>query len=238
MTRMRGNAEPAPGGVSRGEQREPRLSPTLLRWLDAEPVAGRAVLDVGTGTGSLALHLARRARRVVGIDTDAGALVEARRRARRAGLANVLFVVADAEEADYRTLAQPQLVVAHLCMSDAIIARAAAALEAGTTLAFAAFHTDQWREAGRVSRFAYAPEHARTVLEAAGFRVEALEVEQTVTRFASAAEALAATAPLRPRWEADGRWAAWARFVGEGGRTLTRSYLVALARRVGPGPAR
>jgi hypothetical protein len=168
---------------------------------------------------------------VLGIDTDAGALVEARRRAHRAGLANVVFVVADAEQADYRALGQPDLVVAHLCMSDAIIARAGAGLPKGSVLAFAAFHTDQWRETGRVSRFAYAPARARAVLEAAGFAVERLDVEQEVRRFESHAEALRATADLRARWEADGRWAAWERFLAEGGRTLTRSRLVVLARR-------
>ncbi len=42
-----------------------------------------------------------------------------------------------------------------------------------------------------------------------------------------------AAAELRARWEADGRWAAWERFVAEGGRTLTQSRLVVLARRDG-----
>jgi SAM-dependent methyltransferase len=189
------------------------------------------VLDVGTGTGRLALYLAPRARRVVGIDIDAGALVEARRLAHRAGLANVVFVVADAEHADYRALGQPDLVVAHLCMSDAIIARAAAGLPKGGALAFAAFHSDQWRESGRPSRFAYDPDRLRGVLETAGFAVERLEVEREVRRFESQAEALEATAGLRARWEADGRWAAWERFLADGGRTLTHSRLVVLARR-------
>ena len=130
-----------------------------------------------------------------------------------------------------RALGQPDAVVAHLCMSDASVARAGAGLRPGDLLAFAAFHTDQWREAGRVSRFAYASDRARAVLGAAGFRVERLEVEQEVARFGSAAEALAETAGLRPRWETDGRWAAWERFVAAGGRTLTQSRLIVLARR-------
>lgn len=228
---MRGHATPARGRAPGNGGGHGPLSPALSSWLDDEPLTGRTVLDVGTGTGSLALHLAPRARRVLGIDTDAGALVEARRRAHRAGLANVVFVVADAEQADYRALGQPDLVVAHLCMSDAIIARAGAGLPKGSVLAFAAFHTDQWRETGGVSRFAYAPARARAVLEAAGFAVERLDVEQEVRRFESHAEALRATADLRARWEADGRWAAWERFLAEGGRTLTRSRLVVLARR-------
>jgi len=214
---------------------EPRrrdgLSRLLLDWLDAEPLAGRALLDVGTGTGRLALALAPRARRVVGIDTDAGRLVEARRAARRLGIGNVVFVVADAERADYRTLAVPDVVVAHLCFSDAIVARAAAALPSGGLLAFAAFGPDQWRETGRASRFAYAPERARQLLDTAGLRLERLAAEAEVRRFESAEAARAATAGLRSRWEPDGRWAGWTRFLEAGGLTLTQSRVVGLARR-------
>lgn len=230
---MRGDVKAARECAPVDGRADGALSPTLVAWLAEESLHGRPVLDVGTGTGRLALHLAARARRVLGIDTDAGALVEAQRGARLAGLANVLFVVADAERADYRAFGQPDLVVAHLCMSDAIVARAGAALPPGGILAFAAFHTDQWRETGRVSRFAYGPDRAQAVLGDAGLRVERLEVETEIARFSSEAEALALVADLRPRWEADGRWAAWERFVAEGGRTLTRSRLVVLARRDG-----
>jgi SAM-dependent methyltransferase len=228
---MRGDVKEARGRAPGDGGGHGRLSPTLVAWLDEEPLQGRAVVDIGTGTGRLALHLASRARRVIGLDTDAGALVEAQRHARRAGLANVLFVVADAERTDYRAFGQPDLVVAHLCMSDAIVERAGASLLPGGALAFAAFHTDQWRETGVVSRFAYAPDRARAVLAGAGFRVEHLEVEEEIARFASETEALAGVASLRSRWELDGRLAAWERFVAEGGRTLTRSRLVVLARR-------
>lgn len=231
MTRTSGTRQAA-----RGDRRgHGAASATLLAWLEAEPLAGGSVLDIGTGTGRLALILAPRARRLVGIDIDAGALVEARRRARRAGLGNVLFVVADAERADYRALARPDVVVAHLCMSDAIIARAAAALPPGGVLAFAAFHVDQWRETGRVSRFAYQADRAREVLEGAGFRVEGLEVEREIRCFGSAEEAREVTQPLRSKWMSDGRWEGWERFLAEGGRTLTESRLVVCARR-GPCP--
>jgi SAM-dependent methyltransferase len=219
------------GETARTETEHDRLSPTLLAWLAAESLAASTVLDVGTGTGRLAVALAPRSRRVLGLDTDAGALVEARRRARRAGLGNVLFIVADAETADYRTLGRPDVVAAHLCMSDAIIARAAAGLSRSGVLAFAAFHADQWRETGRVSRFAYEEERARRVLQDAGFRVEQLEVERRAAEFGSADEARQATERFRAKWEADGRWAGWERFLGEGGRTLTESRLVVLARR-------
>jgi SAM-dependent methyltransferase len=228
---MKGDVKQERGRAPRSHGGHSPLSSTLLAWLDEEPLQGRALLDVGTGSGRLALHLAPRARRVLGIDTDAGALVEAQRLARRAGLANVAFVVADAEQVDYRALGQPDLVVSHLCMSDAIIARAGAGLPPGGVLAFAAFHIDQWREIGQVSRFAYDPERAHAVLGGAGFRLERLEVEREVARFSSGAEAMTAAAGLRPRWEADGRWSVWERFVAEGGRTLTQSRLVVLARR-------
>jgi SAM-dependent methyltransferase len=229
---MRGNMRDARGRAPAQSEVVRGLSPTLVTWLAEEPLHDRAVLDIGTGTGRLARLLAPRARRVLGIDTDAGALLEAQRHARRAGLANVAFVTADAERADYRAFGQPEVIVAHLCMSDAIVARAGASLPPGGVFAFAAFHTDQWRETGQVSRFAYSPGHARAVLQEAGLSVERLEVEQEIDRFESEAEALARVAPMRPRWETDGRWAAWEGFVREGGRTLTWSRVVALARRV------
>jgi len=219
------------GETTRREAAPEGLSPTLLAWLADEPLARGTVLDVGTGTGRLALALAPRARRVLGLDTDAGALVEARRRARRAGVGNVLFVVADAEAVDYRTLGRPDVVVAHLCMSDAIVGRAAAGLSRGGVLAFAAFHVDQWRETGRVSRFAYDEERARDVLRAAGFGTDRLEVEREVAEFASVDDARQATGRLRTKWTADGRWPEWERFLSMGGRTLTESRLVVLARR-------
>jgi SAM-dependent methyltransferase len=217
------------------------MSPRLVAWLGAESLEGRTVLDVGTGAGRLALLVAARARRVVGIDTDAGALVVARRLAQQESRGNLVFVVADAETADYRALAAPDpldAVVAHLCLSDAIVGRAAAGLGAGGLLAFAAFHVEQWRETGHVSRFAYTEERARGVLVEAGFDVERQEVETDVQRFGSTAEAMAATAGFRARWEEDGRWSAWTRFVEGGGRTLTRSRVVALARRRSPGSNR
>jgi ubiquinone/menaquinone biosynthesis C-methylase UbiE len=51
-----------------------------------EPLAGRAVLDVGTGTGRGAIALARRGARVTGVDASAEMLDVARRRAAAAGV--------------------------------------------------------------------------------------------------------------------------------------------------------
>lgn len=60
-----------------------------------EPVQGREVLDVGTGTGRAAIALARRGARVTGVDASAEMLAVAERRAKEAGVA-VTFARGDA----------------------------------------------------------------------------------------------------------------------------------------------
>ena len=218
-------AEP-PAGVSRH----------FWALLCAERLNDSAVLDVGTGSGRLALALAPHCLRVVGIDRDADAIEEATRRAEARGLTNVEFVVLDAEAPkDYRDLVtgwrSPGLIVAHLCVSDRIIENSSRSLEPGHALAFVAFHADQWRETGRRSRFAYDEDHARTALADAGFATEHLSVERELTTFGSVEDALAAVLGLEERWRVDGRWVRYLRFLEQGGRTLTRSHLIVKARR-------
>jgi hypothetical protein len=164
------------------------------------------------------------------VDRDAAAIEDARRRAATAGLTNTEFVVFDAEAGEYDAFGH-DLVVAHLCMSNAIIERAARVLPAGHVLAFVALHADQWRETGRRSRFAYDEGQARRELEATGFAVEHMEVERGVTEFASVEQGLAAAIALEERWKADGRWFRYIKFLEEGGRTLTRAHLIVKARR-------
>jgi SAM-dependent methyltransferase len=60
-----------------------------------EPVAGRTVLDVGTGTGRAALALARRGATVTGVDASAEMLAVARRTADAAQIA-ITFAQEDA----------------------------------------------------------------------------------------------------------------------------------------------
>jgi SAM-dependent methyltransferase len=206
------------------------VSPRFLDLLAREPLADLRVLDVGCGSGRLTLAMAPAARFVTGLDRDAGALDAARRRAAAAGLANVEFHEADVESVSYEPW-RPELVTAHLCASDAIVERAAAALGRGRCLAMVAFHVDQWKETGRVSRFAYDETRMRTALETVGFAVEALEVEQQVQRFGSVEEGLAAAVGLEDRWRVDGRWFRYIAFLEGGGRTLTRSHLLVKARR-------
>lgn len=206
------------------------VSPRFLALLEKEALGDQRVVDVGTGWGRLALALAPACRWVVGVERDPARVDEARRRARQAGLRNVEFVVADAESVAYDAF-EPDLVTAHLCMSDAIAERAAAVLRPGQVFAAVAFHTDQWRETGRPSRFAYDERRMAALLEPLGFAVEHLEVEREVQTFPSVEAALAAVAGLEDRWRAHGRWLAYLRFLEEGGRTLTRSHLLVKARR-------
>jgi len=206
------------------------VSPRVLALLAEEPLRGSRVLDVGCGSGRLSLALAPVSRSVVGLDRDVPALEEARRRATAAGLANVEFHEADVEAATYEPW-RPDLITAHLCASEAIIERATAALPGGACLAMVAFHVDQWKETGRVSRFAFDEARMRAALVARGFTVEALEVEREERRFGSVEEGLAAAVGLEDRWRADGRWFRYIAFLESGGRTLTRSHLLVKARR-------
>ena len=208
----------------------PGVSPTFWRLVVAEPLEELTALDVGTGGGRLALALAPVCRRVVGLDRDPALITEARRRAATLGLENAGFVVADAESIEYGAF-EPDLVLAHLCMSDAIAERAARALAPGRVFAFVSFHTDQWRETGRRSRFAYDEDQAGRLLTRVGFVVEHLEIDRQVETFGSVEEALAAALGLAERWKADGRWFRYIKFLEEGGRTLTRSHLLVKARR-------
>ena len=208
----------------------PGVSARFLDLLAAEPLGRSRVLDVGCGAGRLSLALAAAARWVIGLDREAHLVQEARRRAAAAGLANVEFHEADVEAGGYERW-RPDLITAHLCASDAIVERAARALPGGSCLAMVAFHVDQWKETGRVSRFAYDEARMRETLESRGFTVEALEVEQQVRRFGSVEEGLAAAVGLEDRWKADGRWHRYIAFLESGGRTLTRSHLLITARR-------
>lgn len=232
---MRGWCRPPRTARSPAEGTPDPLAPhesgaTLLALLETEPLHDLVALDVGTGWGRLAFALAPRCRRVIGIDRDPAVIDDGRRRAAAAGVANVEFVVADAETLEY-TAFGPDLVVARLCVSDSIVERAGRALASGHVLAFVAFHVDQWHETGRPSRFAYDEARMRRLLERTGFAVEHLEVARGVASFGSVGEGLAAAGALEEKWRADGRWLRYVQFLEQGGRTLTQSHLIVKARR-------
>ena len=206
------------------------LSPRFLAALAAEGLEALRVLDVGCGAGRLTLWLAPRVKHVTGLDRDPAAIREARRFGGAARLSNVEFHEADVEREEYDHW-QPDLITAHLCASDAIIERAGRALAPGQCLAMVAFHVEQWKETGKVSRFAYDEARIERALRFHGFAPEVIEVEREVTRFASLEEGLAAAVGLEDRWRVDGRWFRYVAYLEEGGRTLTRAHLVVKARR-------
>jgi SAM-dependent methyltransferase len=216
--------------LSPGEGPAEGLSPAFLELLEAEPLGELTVLDVGTGAGRLALALAPRARAVVGVDREARLIDEARKSAAAAGLKNVRFVVGDVEVEEYAPF-KPDMVVAHLCVSDAVAERAGRVLKAGGVFAFVALHTDQWKETGRPSRFAYGEVGAKRLLKKCGFTVETLKVERAVAQFETVEQGLAAAVALQEKWKQDGRWFRYVKFLEEGGRTLTRAHLVVKARK-------
>ena len=211
-------------------QQASRISPRFLALLAAEGLGGKRVLDLGCGWGRLSLLLAPSAANVVGLDREGALIREARARAAAAGIGNAEFHEADVEREEYERWA-PDLVTAHLCASDAIMERSARALRPGSCLGMVAFDVDQWRETGRVSRFAYDEARMDAALRGAGLAPEVIEVERLVHRFASVEEGLAAAVGLEDRWRADGRWHRYIAFLESGGRTLTRSHLIVTARK-------
>jgi len=72
-----------------------RPQPALLELFEAGQVSGR-VLDVGCGTGELALTAASRGLQATGVDSSVEAIAIARQRAVDRGLAGARFEVADA----------------------------------------------------------------------------------------------------------------------------------------------
>ena len=206
------------------------ISPRFLGLIEEEDLGDKRVLDIGCGAGRLSLVLAPRALSVVGLDRDAGSIGEARQRAAAAGLVNVEFQEADVDSVEYSPFA-PDMVVSHLFASDAMVERAGRALGPGGCLAMVTFHVDQWRETGKVSRFAYDESRMSRVLERAGFKPELSEMEREERRFGSSEEAAEAARGLQDRWKADGRWDGYIAFLQAGGRTLTRSHLIVKARK-------
>ena len=198
-----------------------------------EPLRAAWVLDVGTWSGRLALALAPRAKGVVGIDSNAAAIAEAGQRAVALGLDNATFRVVDADTMDYRTLVPepPALVTSHLFLSEPLVAQGARALVPGGALAMLGFHVEQWKETGRVSRFAFDEARMTRLVANHGLRLEHLSVERDVHTFDSVDAALAAVRAHEAQWQADGRWARYRTFLEEGGRTLTRSHLIVKARK-------
>lgn len=78
---------------------------TALKLInDMPPKSGDFVLDIGTGTGTIAYHAASLVGpngRVVGVDLSAGMLNQAKAKLAGSGLNNLEFVLADAEQVSF-----------------------------------------------------------------------------------------------------------------------------------------
>jgi demethylmenaquinone methyltransferase/2-methoxy-6-polyprenyl-1,4-benzoquinol methylase len=80
---------------------------------------GQQVLDVGCGTGALALRMAKRGARVKAIDVSAGMLEMAAQRAREAGLEErVTLVEMGVAELDGEAAGSYDVVTSGLCLSE------------------------------------------------------------------------------------------------------------------------
>lgn len=197
---------------------------------------GSVALDVGAGGGYPSLLMAGRMGWVVGVDRDASALAGARRKAAELGLKNAIFVQGDVEAEDYLDYLQwvpalPKffdLVVAHLCLSDAVVQRASRCLKRGGYFLLAAFHEDQWKEVGG-SRFSYSEARLKAALQEQHFRVKEWLVERSTEPFRSLEDARERLGDaVVGRWQQDGRWARLQENFRVGNPHVTQSRIVAL----------
>ena len=176
---VRPGVPPSRGEVLQGRRRgrrrvtlavtAPGVSPRFLGLLAEEGLAGKRVLDVGCGWGRLALALAPGGRITWWASSGTPALVaEARRRAGAAGLANVGVPRGRRRDHRVHALGARSRHGPPLRLRCHHRARASRALPDGACLGMVAFHVDQWRETGRVSRFAYDEARMERALRAAG----------------------------------------------------------------------
>jgi SAM-dependent methyltransferase len=121
----------------------------LALWRELAAAADGAVLELGAGTGRVALDLAAQGHPVTAVDTDAELLDELAARAAARALA-VECVVADARELDLQArfalvLAPMQLlqILGGAAERAAVLSRAAAALTAGGRFAAAIASVDE-----------------------------------------------------------------------------------------------
>ena len=218
-------------------ERHALVHPALLRWIAAEAPQTIRILDVGCGTGRLTLAVAPLAAEVIGLDRDGAALMLGQQRTAVANIANVRFLEADVEDLPYSSLLGTDsigMVVANLCMSQAIMARAHAVLPVGGCLIFAALHSAQWQETGQASRFAYDAHELRQFLDRNGWQCEAMEIDREVLHLQQVTdlEQYFIMSPLRQRWQQDGRWEHLVRYITQGGDRLTvRSHVLVKARK-------
>lgn len=213
------------------------LIPMFRDLLQREDFRGGVVLDVGTGSGRVALIVARRARRVIGVDVEERGIAAARAYAAVRNLPNAEFIVGDVD-VDPWSAWYPRpynFVTAHFFMSEPVVVRAGRYLRPDGRFLFCCHHADHWRETGRAPRWAFSEDRMESLLRENGFLVEFLGVDTTVVTFDALAEVPRILGERHVRkWMLDGRWDALAKSFLAGPKQLTTSYLVGRARRLSP----
>ncbi len=173
------------------------VNETLVKLIFEEPIEDYTILDVGCGSGALTFTLAKRAKRVIGIDISKDAIEEAKKIAGEKGYSNTSFYVMDADRESYKKLGGIDMVVSHLCMSNDIVRNSFNALPMEGVFAFACFHADHLIEGGRRSRFSYTKDEMKKILVDTGFVIEYLEVEKEKIPFKDFIEAEKILGPKR-----------------------------------------
>jgi len=199
----------------------------------------RSVIDVGTGTGRVIWEIAPRAHRVLGVDREERRLQEGRAYAGVRGFGRVEFVLGDAETTPWSAWRHEpfDFVTAHLCMSEAIIFRAARHLRPEGKIILCAHHTTIWKENGRGSGHSFSVDDIRDFLTENGFAVEFLGLDTTVVECADLVDAERVLGPtLVRKWVGDGRWEGLSDSFEAGTRQITLAFVVAKARKLVHGP--
>ena len=216
-----------------------RLPKMFLEQLHREDYRHRTVIDVGTGTGRVVWEIAPRAHRVIGVDREERSLREARAYAGIRGFSRVEFVLGDAETTAWSAWSREPVdfVTAHLCLSEAIIFRAARHLRPGGKIILGAIHKDHWKENGRGSNHAFSEDELRDLLVENGFINEFLGLDVTVVECADLLDAERVLGPtIVKKWVEDGRWEGLSDSFDRGARQITLSYVVAKSVRLAHGP--
>lgn len=209
------------------------MRPGFVEMLDRAGPAGKRVLDVCTGTGTVALRVAEAAELVVGVDVSVERLRTAEAEARSRGLDDVLFLAGDVESTPYDAfLRGGEAVTSRLCMSREIVELAGSYLPPGGLFVFACHGTDHWQETGRGSGHAFGEEELLGMLEESGLHPVRVEVDTAVVRYGSLRELEEELGErLVERWMRDSRWSGLRRSFSGGRKTLTRSVVVGAAER-------
>jgi len=207
----------------------------FLEQFRHEDFRNARVLDIGTGDGLLAFHVARLGGRVIGVDIDRARLMQARSYAGVRSLTRVDFVWGDVEKSSYHEFSPDpfDFVVSNLCMSPEIVHRSSRHIRPAGKMIFCCHHADHWKETGRGSRFSFTEEAMESLLTENRFDVEFMGVDTVVATFDHAWE-LEHYLPTRivQKWAANGRWQALQGRFAKGERQLTSSFLIVKAKRL------